>query len=240
MNRLTIKQNIAFKVAIILICTILLVPLANKEFVFNLFIPSMNLQWADGKGGRLTIEWIRLGLFLIIIYEFFNLRNCLMPYDSKWRRNLYTVVVFWLFLNISGGIGDKIMSFRKGLKVIEFKFDKSKINYSVDSLGIMHAKGELTFRNYSSDTVTFKCIFYNEDFFFSYPHSSDLKLPDTVYPKSGEGIKITPKSTYTLNIEFDSKLTGQILSKTNPISGTVSTLKKITIFSENEIRTFEL
>ena len=151
---------------------------------------------------------------------------------------MYFVVFIWLATNIKAVVGEKVMSFRKGLQAIEFKFDQSKLNLRVDSLGIMHVQGEITFRNYGSDSVTFQVILHKEDFFFLERNITDIILPEKVDAESDKNIKIPPKTTLSYPVDIESKLTG-LKIPTTKTSGSISIIQKITIISENERKTFE-
>jgi len=236
-KKMTFKQKISLQTGLLSICLVLMIPTANNETILNFMIPTLRIGSKTGSG----IFYLNFNLVLLIIatFSFFRLRDNLKQINSKWRYLLYLLVFVWLTSNIQKGIGEKVMTFRKGFEVIELQFDKSEIKYNKDSLGIIHAEGNITFRNYSSDTVVFKGILYHENFgIINNDTISDIILPTETSTELEQYIKIPPKTTYSYPVKFDSKL--KVCNSTeSKYNGTINRITRFTIYSDNDKKTFE-
>jgi len=234
---MTFKQKISIQIGLFTICMFLLIPTANHETILNFIIPTLRIVSRTGSG--VFFVNYNLALIIIAIFSFFRLRDNLKQINSQWRYVLYIVVFIWLSTNINTEVGEKVMSFRKGLNVVEFKTDKSELEFNKDSLGIIHAEGNLTFRNYGSDTIVFKGVLQGKDINLMYGDElADITFPDMNSSNKEKYIKISPKSTYSYPVKFDSKLKVCNSAQSN-YNGTVNRITRFTIYSDNERKTFE-
>jgi len=233
------KQKISIQISAIIICMILLIPTVYGETVLNFILPTINFRTKSGSGVFFVSNLYSVILLLVAVVSFLRLRDNLKKMNSNWRYLLYFIVIMWLTTNIRTIIGEKIMTFRKGLEAVELKFDKSEIRYEKDSLGIIHAEGKITFRNYSSDTVAFKGILYNENFgLMNEDKITDISFPIVTSSEKEQFIKIPPKTTYSYPVKFDSKL--KVCNSTkSKYSGTINRITRFTIYSDNDKKTFE-
>lgn len=237
MRQLTFKQRISIQIGLLTICLFLLIPTANNETILNFIIPTLRI--GAKTSSAVFIVNFNLALIIIAVVSFFRLRDNLKQINSKWRYLLYMVVFIWMSTDLKTEIGEKLMTFRKGFEVVELQFDKSEIKYNKDSLGIIHAEGNITFRNYSSDTVVFKGVLYNENFGLM----DKDKIPDIILPTENstefeQYIKIPPKSIFSYPVKFDSKL-NVCNSTESKYNGIINRIKKFTIYSDNDKKTFE-
>ena len=237
MRQMTFKQRISVQIGLFTICLFLLIPTANNETILNFIIPTLRIGSKTGSG--VFFVNFNLALIIIAVVSFFRLRDNLKQINSKWRYLLYLLVFVWLTSNIQKGIGEKVMTFRKGFDVVELQFDKSEIKYNKDSLGIIHAEGKITFRNYGSDTVAFKGILYNENFgLMNEDKITDISFPIVISSEKEQFIKIPPKTTYSYPVKFDSKL--KVCNSTeSKYNGTINRITRFTIYSDNDKKTFE-
>ena len=237
MRQMTFKQRISVQIGLFTICLFLLIPTANNETILNFIIPTLRIGSKTGSG--VFFVNFNLALIIIAVVSFFRLRDNLKQINSQWRYVLYIVVFIWLSTDLKTEIGEKVMTFRKGFEVVELQFDKSEIKYNKDSLGIIHAEGNITFRNYSSDTVVFKGILYHENFgIINNDTISDIILPTETSTELEQYIKIPPKTTYSYPVKFDSKL--KVCNSTeSKYNGTINRITRFTIYSDNDKKTFE-
>ena len=237
MRQMTFKQRISIQIGLLIICIFLLIPIANKETILNLIIPTFRIGSKSGSG--VFFVNFNLALIIVAVVSFFRLRDNLKQINSKWRYVLYIFVFVWIVTDIKTEVGEKVMTLRKGLDVVELQFDKSEIKYNKDSLGILHAEGNITFRNYGSDTVVFKGILYNENFgLMDKDKIQDIILPTINSAELEQNIKIPPKSTFSYPVKFDSKI--EVCNSTNSkYNGTINRMTRFTIYSDNDKKTFE-
>lgn len=229
MIKLNRKQEIYIEITIIILFLILLIPLANNETVINLIYPNSNIRYN-------SITGIFFVLFVFAVYSFVRLTKNLKQLNSKWRYLLYLFVLIWLMSNVRTVVGEQIMNFRNGLQAIELQVDNSEIKYQKDSLGMVHAKGHIYFRNFSSDTVAFKGILHGDNFRLHDDDSiADIHFPDIKL--SDKQIKIPPKSTYVYHVRFSTGLeaTSFFLSNYN---GVINKIRRFTIYFDDEKKIF--
>lgn len=229
MIKLNRKQQILLQSLFILFFLILIIPLGHNETFINLAFPNANSR-------SFPVGWIHFVVLVFAVYSFVKLRKSLIQLNSKWRYLLYLVIFIWLMTNIRTGIGEQLMSFRKGLNAIEFQFENSEINYHKDTLGMIHLDGHLKFQNFSSDTVIFKGIIRGKDFHLMYNDSiADIHFPNVELLK--KQIKIPPMASYTYRLKHSTRLDINTLTNST-YSGTINIIGRLTIYKESKKKIF--
>lgn len=231
------KENISLitYVLLILIGLIAMIPFANGKHLIDSLFPALDIR--TGSRVYFVTNILNIVLFLISTICFFKLRDYLKKNKSNLRYILYAVIFLWFATNLKATIGSKILSRSNGLQTIELLHDISSIKFTVDSTGLLHAKGIIVFKNYSSDTMSFSGIFDKSNFAIL----GDQKIPDIKFPisdgtNSENQITIPPLSTIQYPIDFNVKLVGVSRYKSNTQGGSIDRITRLTLVSGNKSR----
>ncbi len=231
MARLSDHQKTYIQIALIVGFLILCIPLANNETVISLIYPGADV-------GYNSISGIFFVLFVLSVYAFVKLRKTLKQKKSRFRFLLYVIVAIWFLTGIRNAVGEQIMANRKGIQAIELLAERSKIKLKRDSLGIIHANGNIVFRNFSSDTVEFKGILHGENFRLRTGDSvADIHFPELNQVTSK--IKLWPNSIHTYQFEVSKALLKQGGLPSSNYNRTIEGVGKFTVYSQDQKKTLE-
>jgi len=229
MLRLNQKQEIRIQIAVITLFLILLIPLTNHETLIHIFFPNLNTRTILITGGFFV-------LLVFAAYAFLGLQKNLKETKSSWRYLVFLIIVIWFTSSLRVEIGEKLMALRPSIDAIEFRTDHSKLSYQKDSLGIVDVEGLLTFRNFSDDTIKFKGILYASNFvLFGKDQLADLIIPNE---SPDQYIILPPKASFVYPVKVESALEQNSGIHPN-YQGTVSRIKRLTIYNSHEQRSFK-
>lgn len=203
------KDEVILFIAILAVCLIARIPVANDEKLFEMLISDMNVS---------VIYWyllskIAVGIGMVTItvgiISFFHLNHLLTLRNSRYRYLLFVFIFIWLASNIKEKIGEQVMGLKNGIQAIGIDQERSEIKFRVDSTGVMHGKARFAITNFGNDTVICRIILYKENFGFDDVEFSisDIVLPDSTSNYYNEKIIIYPSKDFIYHINYNTKLT---------------------------------